>query len=433
MTILEDAKKNKSNESIRIVCQKEKVERDKLNKAIAKGKVVIVKNHNGDPLGIGFPLRTKINVNLGTSASEINLENEFKKISIVQNYGADTISDLSMGGKIDEIREYFIKNSHLPITTVPIYQAIVEIESKEKSPSNVKSFEDDVSPDFTEDYIFKVIEKQINDGISSLVIHAGFTLEECKRFKGKRIMGMVSKGGSLTALVMNKHNIENPFLKNYDYLLDLLKEKDVVLNLGNAMRSGCIHDKIDEFQINEMKLNSKLAKKANERGVQVIIESLGGHISINQLIKWIKLHKRITNDRPLFVSGPLPVDKGVGYDHISAAIGGAFASGLGADYLCAITPAEHLKLPTPEDIKEGLIACKLAAHTGDSMKFGLNHLFDDDLELSKNRFLKNWKEQVKFSIDPEKFLKQHPSSQKDCTMCGKYCALEFSKKYFRDL
>jgi phosphomethylpyrimidine synthase len=432
MTILNDAKKGYSNKEISLVSKKEELEEKFLSRAIAKGKAVIMKNHNGEPLGIGYPLKTKINVNLGTSTSEINVENEMKKIQIVQKYGADTISDLSMGGKIDEIRKFTIENSKLPITTVPIYQTIVENNSFHNVHENNKANRRDISPDVIKDKIFKVIEKQIKDGISSIVIHAGFTLEDLRKFKGTRIMGMVSKGGSLTALLMKKGNIENPFLTNFDYLLEQLKDRDVVLNLGNAMRSGCIHDKIDEFQINEMKLNAKLAKRANKMGVQVIIESLGGHITINQLIKWIKKHKDFTNGRPLFVSGPIPIDKGVGYDHISAAIGGAFASGFGADYLCAITPAEHLKLPTPEDVKEGLIACKLAAHTGDSMKFGLNDLFKDDLELSKNRFLKNWKEQLKFCIDPEKFIEEHPISQKHCSMCGKYCALDFSKKYFRD-
>ncbi len=429
MTIIEDVKKGYINHELKTISKKEKIDVKVLTKAVAKGKTVIIKNHNGPPLGIGFRLKTKININLGTSASEINVKKELEKIQIAQKYGADTISDLSMGGNIDDIRKNILENSKIPITSVPIYQSIVKSEAESKSEDKHKQTESSIVPDFTGEQILRVIENHIKDGISSIVVHAGFTLNDCKKLKGKRIMGMVSKGGSLTASIMKRNNIENPFLENFEYILDLIKERDVVLNLGNAMRSGCIHDKIDEFQINEMKLNAKLADNANEKGIQVIVESLGGHVTINELIKGIKLHKNITNDRPLFISGPLPVDKGVGYDHISAAIGGAFASGLGADYLCAITPAEHLKLPSAKDIKEGLIACKLAAHTGDSMKFGLNHFFNDDLELSKNRFFKNWKEQAKYCIDPEKFLKGHPISQKECTMCGKYCALEFSKRY----
>ncbi|MBY9017901.1 MAG: phosphomethylpyrimidine synthase ThiC, partial [Candidatus Lokiarchaeota archaeon] len=299
-----------------------------------------------------------------------------------------------------------------PITTVPIYQASIEADSISNIPENL---------------IFKVIEKQIKDGISSIVIHAAFNLETLNRMKGKRIMGIVSKGGSLTASVMKSNEIENPFEKNFDYLLEMVKEHDIVINLGNAMRSGCIHDRVDDFQLSEIKTNNKLAKKANKVGIQVILESLGGHINANDIIRWVKLHKKLTKNRPLFVSGPLPIDTATGYDHIAATVGGAFASGFGADYICAITPAEHLSLPTLDDIKEGLIACKIAAHVGDSMKFGLNHLFNNDLELSKNRFLKNWKKQFEYSIDPDEPKKRHLTNDAMCSMCGNHCALSISK------
>ncbi|MFX1385354.1 MAG: phosphomethylpyrimidine synthase ThiC, partial [Promethearchaeota archaeon] len=176
--------------------------------------------------------------------------------------------------------------------------------------------------------------------------------------------------------------------------------------------------------------NSKLAKKANDQGIQVILEGLGGHVNARDLIDWIKIHKKITSNRPLFVSGPLPTDIAVGYDHIAASIGGAFASGFGADYLCAITPAEHLRLPNIEDIKQGLIACKIAAHVGDSLKFGLNHLFDNDLKLAKNRFSKDWNKQFELGIDPEKLIENPQNHEKDCSMCGKYCALSITKRIF---
>ncbi len=240
-------------------------------------------------------------------------------------------------------------------------------------------------------------------------------------------MKIVSKGGSLTASVMKSNEIENPFLQNFEHILELIKEYDIVINLGNALRSGCIHDKVDDFQLLEIKTNNKLAKMANKAGLQVILESLGGHINAKDIIKWVKLHKKLTNNRPLFVSGPLPIDIATGHDHIAAAIGGAFASGFGADYICAITPAEHLCLPSLDDIKNGLIACKIAAHVGDSMKFGLNHLFSDDLELSKNRFLKNWKKQFEYCIDPDEPKKRHLTNEEICTMCGNYCALSISK------
>ncbi|TES96371.1 MAG: phosphomethylpyrimidine synthase ThiC [Promethearchaeota archaeon] len=413
MTILEDAVGNVISKEIRYVAENEGIDVKKLMKKISKGEVVIMKRDNYHPVGIGYPLRTKINVNLGTSSSAIDLNEEFKKVEVAQKYGADTISDLSMGGEIDEIRKKIIEISSVPITTVPIYQVVIEAG--------------DVSG-ITEDLIFKVVEKQLKDGVSSIVLHSGFTLNTLNEMKGKRVMKLVSKGGSLTASYMKTKQVENPFLQNFENLLELMKEYDVVLNLGNALRSGCIHDEVDEFQLTEIKKNNKLAKIANNYGVQVILESLGGHITAKNIIKWVKLHKKMTDYRPLFVSGPLPIDTATGHDHIAAAIGGAFASGFGADYICAITPAEHLCLPTLEDIKSGLIACKIAAHVGDSMKFGLNHLFNDDLELSKNRYLKNWRAQFEYCIDPDEPKKRHLTDGELCTMCGKHCALSISKK-----
>jgi len=413
MTILEDAVGNIISKEMRYIAENEGIDVKKLMKKISKGEVVVMKRDNYHPVGIGTSLRTKINVNLGTSSSAIDLNEEFKKVEVAQKYGADTISDLSMGGEIDEIRKKIIEISSIPITTVPIYQAVIEAEHLSG---------------ITEDLIFKVVEKQLKDGVSSIVLHSGFSLDTLNEMKGKRIMKMVSKGGSLTASYMKAKEVENPFLQNFENLLELIKEYDVVLNLGNALRSGCIHDEVDEFQLSEIKMNNKLAKKANSYGIQVILESLGGHITAKDIIKWVKLHKKMTNNRPLFVSGPLPIDTATGHDHIAAAIGGAFASGFGADYICAITPAEHLCLPTIEDIKNGLIACKIAAHVGDSMKFGLNHLFNDDLELSKNRYIKNWKEQFEYCIDPDEPKKRHLTDGEICTMCGEYCALSISKK-----
>ena len=413
MTILEDAVGNVISKEMHYIAEIERIDVKTLMKKISKGEVVIMKRDNFHPVGIGTPLRTKINVNLGTSSSAIDLNEEFKKVEVAQKYGADTISDLSMGGEIDEIRKKIMEISNIPITTVPIYQAVIEAEHVSE---------------ITEDLIFNVIEKQLKDGISSIVLHSGFTLNTLNEMKGKRVMKMVSKGGSLTASYMKSREVENPFLQNFEKLLELIKEYDVVLNLGNALRSGCIHDEVDEFQLSEIKKNNKLAKIANDYGVQVILESLGGHITAENIIKWVKLHKKMTDNRPLFVSGPLPIDIATGHDHIAAAIGGAFASGFGADYICAITPAEHLCLPTLEDIKNGLIACKIAAHVGDSMKFGLNHLFNDDLELSKNRYLKNWKEQFEYCIDPDEPKKRHLTDGELCTMCGKHCALSISKK-----
>ncbi|MFX1237768.1 MAG: phosphomethylpyrimidine synthase ThiC [Promethearchaeota archaeon] len=405
----------KLSEELISVAKEERIDLKNLEKNVNSGKAVILKRKGHKPVGIGFGLRTKINVNLGTSSSVHDVDQELEKVKIAQKYGADTISDLSMGGNIDEIRQKILKNSNIPITTVPIYQAVVEEGSLEY---------------VSEDAILGVIEKHIKDNVSSIVLHAGFNLDDIQKMKGKRIMGMVSKGGSFTASIMSDSGSNNPFYTNFDYILDLMKSNDTVLNLGNSMRSGCVHDRIDELQFSEMLTNSKLAKRANEQGVQVILESLGGHINVKELIEWIQIHKQITNDRPLFVSGPLPTDIGIGYDHISASIGAAFASGHGADYLCTITPAEHLGLPDIEDIKNGLIACKLAAHIGDSMKFGLNYLFEVDLNIARNRFQRNWKGQFELSLDPDYLRCKYPEQKKDCSMCGKYCALSTSKRIF---
>ena len=413
MTILEEVLKGNSTSEILQVAETEKVDLKEVIKNVSKGRIAIMKREDCQPVGIGYPLRTKINVNLGTSSSAINIDEELQKVEIAQKYGADTISDLSMGGEIDAIRKRILEISSVPITTVPIYQAVIEAGSI----SNV-----------TEDLLFKVIDKQFKDGISSIVLHGGFSLDTLNEMKGKRIMKIVSKGGSLTASYMKLNEVENPFLEYFEDFLELAKEYDIVINLGNTLRSGCIHDKVDEFQLSEIKISNKLAKIANNAGIQVILESLGGHINAKDIIKWVKYHKELTNNRPLFVSGPLPIDTATGHDHIAAAIGGSFASGFGADYICAITPAEHLCLPSLDDIKNGLIACKIAAHVGDSMKFGLNHLFTDDLELSRNRFLKNWKKQFEYCIDPNEPERRHPINEEICSMCGSHCALTLSKK-----
>jgi len=413
LTILEEVLKGNSTSEILQVAETEKVDLKEVIKNVSKGRIAIMKREDCQPVGIGYPLRTKINVNLGTSSSAINIDEELQKVEIAQKYGADTISDLSMGGEIDAIRKRILEISSVPITTVPIYQAVIEAGSI----SNV-----------TEDLLFKVIDKQFKDGISSIVLHGGFSLDTLNEMKGKRIMKIVSKGGSLTASYMKLNEVENPFLEYFEDFLELAKEYDIVINLGNTLRSGCIHDKVDEFQLSEIKISNKLAKIANNAGIQVILESLGGHINAKDIIKWVKYHKELTNNRPLFVSGPLPIDTATGHDHIAAAIGGSFASGFGADYICAITPAEHLCLPSLDDIKNGLIACKIAAHVGDSMKFGLNHLFTDDLELSRNRFLKNWKKQFEYCIDPNEPERRHPINEEICSMCGSHCALTLSKK-----
>jgi phosphomethylpyrimidine synthase len=351
-------------------------------------------------LGIGTGLKTKINANIGTSSDQVHPKLEVEKAKMAEKFGADTISDLSMGGNIDEIRKNIFKASNLPITTVPIYQAIADCGS-----FKAVEFDD----------ILKTIRKQVSGGVNSLVVHAGFTKAMLNSLRDiDRIMGMVSKGGALTAAWMIEHNVENPMLENLNEILEILYEHDVVLSLGNTMRSGCVYDRKDIPQLNEIAENSKLAKIANKAGVQVIIEGMGGHV--------------LPSEIPLFVAGPLPIDIAVGYDHIAASVGGAMASGAGADYLCYITPAEHLGLPNLDQVREGVVAFKIAAHIGDTMKYGPSEL---DRRIAEFRHKQDWEEQFNLALDGEKAKEIHPIDQKICTMCGKYCALRIMEDFLK--
>ncbi len=403
---------------LQAIAQKEHISPQYLRSEIIRGRAVILGRSNlkeDVSVGVGHSLSTKVNVNLGTSSEHCVIEEEVEKARIALKYGADTISDCSMQGNLDEIRQILLKNIPAPLTTIPIYQVVAEIRS---------------FPNIQDNHILRTIERQVKDGVASIVIHAGFTVEDLNYLrKNPRLMGVISKGGSMTSAIALSQGRENPFLTLFDNILDRLHDSEVVLNLGNAMRSGCVHDTQDLPQYRETRLNAKLAKQANERGVQVIVEGLGGHVNARQLPQLVKKHKRITGGRPLFVAGPLPTEIGVGHDHISAAIGGTLAGGAGADYLCAITPAEHLGLPTMDHIREGVIAAKIAAHVADSMKYGLGPQFQQDYLLSSCRYQKDWEGQLTHALDPEGAAKIHPPGQKICSMCGTHCAIDVMKKY----
>lgn len=411
-TQLELAKKGIVTSEMNQIAKAEGINSRHLCERVASGELVVMTRLQCKPLGIGYGLRTKINANIGTSSDAIDIYAELQKAVIAEKYGADTISDLSMGGDINLIRRKIMEKSKLPITTVPIYQTI----------ALRKSFRA-----VTESALLETIREHVDEGISSIVIHAGFTRKMLGVLKRKkRVMGMVSKGGSFTAVWMLEHKSENPFLENFDEILEMLHERDVVLSLGNTMRSGCVHDLKDAPQLEEIKLNKTLAKRANNAGVQVIIEGMGGHVNVADIERYVRYHKKVINNRPLFVAGPLPIEIAVGYDHIAACVGASLASGAGADYLCYITPSEHLGLPTPEQVREGVVAFKIAAHIGDSIKYGISK---KDLELAKRRRVQDWAGQFKFAIDGERARELHPESQNSCTMCGKFCALKLMDKY----
>jgi len=384
-----------------------------LLKQIASGRVVIMQRDGRQPVGIGEGLRTKINANIGTSAEVFDIDEEIKKAKTAEKYGTDTITDLSMGGPIDEIRRLISEATNTPLTTVPLYQTVMEAGSFKA---------------ITEYNLVQMIRKHVDEGISSIVVHAGFTLEMLEKLRGvKRIMGMVSKGGSFTSAWMLQNNKENPFLSQFDEICRILAERDVVLSLGNTMRSGCVYDPMDGPQDEEIEMNAELAKRANDLGVQVIIEGMGGHVSPNVIPDYVAHYKKKTDHRPLFVAGPLPIDIGVGYDHISGCVGGALASGAGADYLCYITPSEHLALPNVAQVREGVVAFKIAAHIGDSLKYGPR---PEDKKLAEFRRAMDWENQFSIAIDGDRAREIHPQTEtKSCSMCGKYCAVAIMEDY----
>ncbi|MEM2873468.1 MAG: phosphomethylpyrimidine synthase ThiC [Nitrososphaerales archaeon] len=411
-TELEAAFASTITQGMEVVAKSEKLEAKFIRESVEKGEIVIMTRKGYGSLGIGKGLSTKINANIGTSPIAVDPIEEVEKAKVAEKFGAHTISDLSMGGDIDAIRKSIFAATSLPITTVPIYQAVAEHQSLHKV-----SYRN----------LINMIDKHTEEGVSSIVIHAGFTLKMLEKLKNqRRIMGMVSKGGSLTAAWMIEHQAENPFLERFGEILKILRRRDVILSLGNSMRSGCIHDLKDEPQILEIKMNSELAKKANEQGVQVIIEGMGGHVNAGEIWKYVKYHKKIIGNRPLFVAGPLPIDVAVGYDHIAACVGASIAAGAGADYLCYITPSEHLSLPNIDDVKHGVIAFRIAAHIGDSIKYGIS---ERDLELAKRRRNLDWAGQFHYALYPEKMMSLNLQKNEACTMCGTYCAIKTMDKY----
>ncbi|MGV8075931.1 MAG: phosphomethylpyrimidine synthase ThiC [Methanosarcina sp.] len=407
-TQIDYARNGKLTPEMKQIMEKEDIDEDTLLSRVAEGSLVIMTRKGCPPVAIGKGVNTKVNVNLGTSAAKIDVDAEIEKVRIADKYGADTITDLSMGGDIQAIRASVLENSRLPITTVPIYQTIVECGMK----------------GVTADDIFSYLKAHVDESMSSVVLHCveKATLEKLKG--AGRVMGMVSKGGSLTSVYMLTNGCENPFIENFDEVINILRKRDVVLSLGNTMRSGCIHDLRDDAQMMEIETNVQLANRANEAGVQVIIEGMGGHIQAADIPAHIELYKSKSNF-PLFVAGPLPTDIALGYDHIAGAVGASMASGAGADYLCYITPAEHLSLPSPGQVREGLIAFKIAAHIGDSMKYGISK---KDLQLAQKRAYFDWEGQMEFALDSDRPRDMCPITG-PCSMCGEYCAIKIMRNY----
>ncbi|MDP2682985.1 MAG: phosphomethylpyrimidine synthase ThiC [Deltaproteobacteria bacterium] len=423
MTQLEQARKGIITNEMKQAALKEGVETGYIRSSIMDGTVIITKNkkHKSiEPLAIGKGLRTKINANIGTSQDRASLEEELKKLHAAVEAGADAVMDLSTGGEIDEIRRAVIRESPAPIGTVPIYQAALEAAKKGKSFVELEA-----------DDIFEIIERHAEDGVDFITVHCGVTMQTLERIKNEgRIMGIVSRGGALTAEWINFNKKENPLFENYDRLLRIAKEYDMVLSLGDGLRPGCLADATDRGQIEELVTLGELAQKAVSEGVQVMIEG-PGHMPLNQIEANILLQKRLCHGAPFYVLGPLVTDIAPGYDHITSAIGGAIAGAAGADFLCYVTPSEHLRLPTIDDVREGVIASRIAAHAADIVK-GVKGAMDRDIQMAKARKALNWDEQIRLSLDPARarLLRESspPSDKEVCTMCGSLCAIKVSGK-----
>jgi len=386
---------------------------------VASGSIIIPKNNVRKQkikvVGIGKGLRTKVNVNIGTSTLYQNLNEEISKAKVAVKYGGDTIMDLSDGGNLNLIREKLLEAAPITFGTVPIYQAYAYGVEKYKNPLNI-----------TEDDFLNSFEKHAKDGVDYTTIHSGITKEIAKRVLDvKRHAGIVSKGGTITAAWMLKYDKENPYFQHFDYMCEIARKYDVTFSLGDALRPGSILDSHDELQISEMINVARLAKKAHENDVQVMIEG-PGHVPLNEVAANVRLAKSLIGDVPYYVLGPLVTDIAAGYDHIASAIGAAVSASEGVDLLCYLTPAEHLALPNVEDVKDGLIAYRIAAHAGDLVKMR-EKAIKWDREITKARRTLNWQKQIELSINPEEAERihnrqgQHEGNNVPCTMCGGAC------------
>ncbi|MEM2917172.1 MAG: phosphomethylpyrimidine synthase ThiC [Candidatus Bathyarchaeia archaeon] len=422
-TQIEAAKQGKITEEMRIVAKDEEETPETICKRVAAGTVIIARNirrENAHPIGIGEGLRTKINTNIGTSPDLCDVKLEIEKAKIAVKYGTDTIMDLSTGGNLDEIRRAVLKAVDVPVGTVPIYQTAIEAAKNRGAIVNM-----------TEDDIFNTIEAHAKDGVDFITVHCGITKQIVEHIvKHPRVMGIVSRGGSFLAVWMLHNKKENPLYANYDYLLEIAKKYDMTLSLGDALRPGSIFDGTDWPQIQELLTIGTLVERARNENVQVMVEG-PGHLPLNQIEANVQLEKSICKGAPFYVLGPVVTEIAPGYDHIVGAIGGAIAGLAGADFLCYLTPAEHLGLPSLEDVKEGVIATKIAAHAVDVAKLGAK-ASKRDFAIAKARANLDWRIQFENALDPEKARKMRGrvklKSPEACSMCSQYCAIKLLKE-----
>ena len=422
-TQMRSARAGDITDAMRVVAEREEISPETVRAEVARGRLVIPANIHHlaarlEPMGIGKVARVKINANIGNSAVTSSIEEEVAKLELAVKYGADTVMDLSTGKDIDTVRQAIIAASPVPIGTVPIYQAVLR----------GKELEDMTANDWLD-----MIEHQAKQGVDYMTLHAGILLEHLPLIYG-RVTGIVSRGGSLHAVWMMAHRKQNPLYERYDDVLDILRQYDVTISLGDSLRPGCLADASDRAQFAELDTLGELTKRAWERDVQVMVEG-PGHIPMDQIEMNVKRMKEVCHEAPFYTLGPLVVDISPGYDHISSAIGAAMIGWYGADMLCYVTPKEHLGLPNAEDVRQGVVAYKIAAHAADVAR-GRRGARDRDDALSKARYAFDWNEQFRLSLDPERAREYHDEtlpaeyfkSAEFCAMCGpKFCSMHHSR------
>lgn len=394
-----------------------------VQQGLAEGTIVIpanAKRQLGKPCGVGQGLRTKVNANIGTSAEHGTVSGEVGKLQTAVAAGADAVMDLSTGGDIPGVRKAVRSNCPVPLGTVPIYQAAIRATADKGAIVNM-----------TVDQLFNAIEEHLKDGVDFITVHCGITLSAIARLREQpRVTDVVSRGGAFLIGWMLHNDRENPLYEHYDRLLELAHGYDVTLSLGDGMRPGSIGDASDAAQLEELITLGALVERARSAGVQAMVEG-PGHVPLNQIAANIQMERTLCKGAPFYVLGPLVTDVGAGYDHITAAIGGAIAASAGADFLCYVTPSEHLALPVDQDVKEGVIASRIAAHAADIVK-GVKGAAEWDRQMSLARKRLDWDTQIKLSMDPEKARKvhsRHHAAGTACSMCGPYCAMEVMEKY----
>ena len=419
MTQLDMARGGTISPEMQYVAEQESLEPEVIRDGIARGTIVVLaglRRKHSRPTGIGAGLRTKVNANIGTSPDRVNLENEREKLLAAVESRADTVMDLSTGGDLPEIRRMVVENSSVPVGSVPIYEAAVRMSRQRKA-----------IVDMTEDDLFAAIEAHLEDGIDFVTMHCGVTLAAVDRLHRQgRVTDVVSRGGAFLVRWMEHHGRENPLYEQYDRLLEMAKAYDGVLSLGDGLRPGCLADATDRSQVEELLTLGELVDRARAAGVQAMVEG-PGHIPLHEVEMNVRLEKKFCREAPFYVLGPLVTDCAPGYDHITGAIGGAIAATAGADFLCYVTPTEHLGLPDVEDVRQGVFAARIAAHAGDLAKgVGAAQALDDRISRARKAF--DWESVIALSLDPKgaRVIRERCGALDDeekCTMCGEFCSM----------